>query len=357
MGKKRAKSETEKEIPDWHKGWALVQRGPLGYIGEVRCDNSYPIGKNDWAYVTSKGVIYLNPKKVGSPKEWEYVIAHCTLHLGFGHIRERSDRFWDTACDWVVTKFLRDSHIGLPPLEFHQDLPIVVKNEEQVYQQLRERPELASKVDFSMTGGRPDMVWDGESKVDYTKELAQSLQIAIQNALEDARYDRDHCKSFRRRLSTLYDWAREWFISSYPLLGAVAVSFRIVDDKDVIQRMKLSVAAVSPALQEIYINPRASLDLEEWKFVLAHEFLHAALRHDLRCEDRDPELWNIACDYVVNGWLADMKVGSMPDFVLHDPEFKDLSAESLYDMLYADIRRYVTGKGGDIIFGDCDGNY
>ncbi len=154
-----------------------------------------------------------------------------------------------------------------------------------------------------------------------------------------------------------YETAREWFISGYPLLGAIAASFRIVDDKDTVYRMNLPVAAVNPAMQEIYVNPRARLTPDEWKFVMAHEFLHAALRHDLRCEDRHPVLWNIACDYVINGWLMEMKIGSMPDGVLYDQAFKGLSAESLYDMLFADIRRHIGeygGKSGDIVFGDTD---
>ena len=76
------------------------------------------------------------------------------------------------------------------------------------------------------------------------------------------------------------------------------------------------------------------------------------MRHDLRCEDRDPELWNIVCDYVVNSWLVEMKVGSMPDDALYDPQFKGMSAESLYDLLYDHIRQYTNGNPGDIIYDD-----
>ncbi len=53
------------------------------------------------------------------------------------------------------------------------------------------------------------------------------------------------------------------------------------------RRLNVEIAAVSPQMKEIYINPIARLTQEEWKFVLAHEFLHAALRHDARCEDRE----------------------------------------------------------------------
>ena len=352
MAKKKADPKKAKESPAWEKGFDAARALPIHVPVTVHCDNRYPIGRTDWAYVTSKGDIYLNPRMNGTPKEWEYVIAHCMLHLGFGHIHRDADPFWNTACDWVVTKFLKDSHIGTPPMEFQQEFPFSVKNEEQVYQQLQDRPDKAMPL-FSLTNGRPDMVWDGEAKEDYTEALAWSLQSSIQNALGKASSGENY--SSNRISQTKYGRAKEWFISSYPLLGAIAASFRIVDDRDAVWRMHVPIAAVSPALQEIYINPRARLSLEEWKFVLAHEFLHAALRHDLRCEDRNPELWNTVCDYVINDWLIEMKVGTMPEGLLYDPAFHGQSAESLYDLLYTNIRLYINKEPGDLIYGGDEG--
>ncbi|WP_223166952.1 DUF2201 family putative metallopeptidase [Nonomuraea sp. SYSU D8015] len=56
-----------------------------------------------------------------------------------------------------------------------------------------------------------------------------------------------------------------------------------------------SIAAVSAEAGEIYVNPLAQHSELEWRFVLAHEMLHAALRHGERCGMRDPYLWNVAC--------------------------------------------------------------
>ncbi len=363
MAKKRSNKQEERKDPAWRQGNLRISWGPLCYLhcyhdmnASIQCDNSYPMGKDDWAYITSEGGIFLNPRKTASPREWEYIIAHCLLHLGFGHFREHADQLWNTACDWVVAKFLRDSHIGLPPKEFCQEFPITVKSEEQVYRQLVAHPELAAKVNFGLTAGKADMLWNGESRIDYTKVLAHSLQEAIQEAIAGAEYGNDG--SSPKKPTTTYRVAKEWFVSSYPLLGAVASSFRIVDDENVTMRANIPVAAVNPVLKEIYVDPRSYLSLNEWKFVLAHEFLHAALRHDERCEDRNPVLWNIACDYVINGWLVEMQVGEMPDFALYDPAFKGISAESLYDLLYADIRRRIRDcedKSRDIVFGSGDG--
>ena len=114
-----------------------------------------------------------------------------------------------------------------------------------------------------------------------------------------------------------------------------------MDSGDAVSRLNIPVAAISPQMGEVYSNPRCRLDPEEWKFVLAHEFLHVALRHDLRCADRIPELWNVACDYVVNSWLCEMKVGCMPESALFDNQFHGMSAEAVYDQLCGNIRQYL----------------
>ena len=195
------------------------------------------------------------------------------------------------------------------------------------------------------------MVWNRDDiKTDYTEIFAQSLQASMQKTLMESRGISTGHQHYWTQ--PVYLQARDWFLSSFPLLGAVASAFRIVDSGDVVSRLNIPVAAVSPQLGEIYINPRCRLNLEEWKFVLAHEFLHAALRHDLRCEDRIPELWNVACDYVVNDWLCEMKVGCMPESALFDNQFHGMSAEAIYDQICENIRQYLKENPGDLLYGD-----
>ena len=117
-----------------------------------------------------------------------------------------------------------------------------------------------------------------------------------------------------------------WFVSSYPLLGAMAASMKVVADAEVARGWDINVAAVNAAAGEIYVNPLTSLTQNEWRFVMAHEMLHAALRHGERVGGRDPYLWNVAADLVINGWLLEMGVGAMPDGALHDPVLQGLSA-------------------------------
>jgi predicted metal-dependent peptidase len=100
------------------------------------------------------------------------------------------------------------------------------------------------------------------------------------------------------------------------------------------------------------------LTAEERRFVIAHEMLHAALRHGDRVAHRDRYLWNVACDYVINGWLVEMGVGSPPSIGgLYDATLKGQSAEAIYDRLVTDLRRgrrrkleTLRGRGlGDVL--------
>ena len=47
------------------------------------------------------------------------------------------------------------------------------------------------------------------------------------------------------------------------------------------------------------------LEFEELMFVNLHEICHVALMHVSRRKNRDPELWNIACDLYANRLLAE----------------------------------------------------
>ena len=114
---------------------------------------------------------------------------------------------------------------------------------------------------------------------------------------------------------------------------SIAAAFRMKEDSLLCQRNEIQIAAVDAEAGELYINPACALSEEEWKFVLTHEFFHVGLQHHKRNQGRNPYLWNVACDYVINGWLLEMQVGEMPDGVFFDPEFSGQSAEEIYDRI------------------------
>lgn len=205
----------------------------------------------------------------------------------------------------------------------------------------------------TMGPGKPDLINCHLADTrDYPAILAESLEVAMRKAIKAAAGEEPEEEN-ESIFHKSYIKAKEWFISSYPLLGSIAADFEIIADSGIVGRKNISVAAISPQMKEIYVNPNTRLTQEEWRFVLAHELLHAALRHDVRCGDRDPYLWNIACDYVINGWLVEMQVGNMPENVLYHRAFCEFSAESVYDMIVSDIS-YHRLQSGDILY-DEDG--
>jgi predicted metal-dependent peptidase len=68
---------------------------------------------------------------------------------------------------------------------------------------------------------------------------------------------------------------------------------------------------------------------------LAHEVMHPALHHHVRRSGRHPRRWNEACDYAINPLLLDAGL-SLPDGVLVDNRFREMSAEQIYNQLEAE---------------------
>jgi len=75
---------------------------------------------------------------------------------------------------------------------------------------------------------------------------------------------------------------------------------------------------------------------KEIEFVIAHEILHCVFDHMTRREDRDPQLHNIACDYIVNNTLVRDNIGDKPKAVqiFQDWKYDGWSSEAVYDDIY-----------------------
>lgn len=67
-------------------------------------------------------------------------------------------------------------------------------------------------------------------------------------------------------------------------------------------------------------------------FLLAHETLHVAYLHPIRKGNRDHDLFNIACDYVINYELKQRKF-TFIEGGLYDPQYAGMSAEEVYEKL------------------------
>ncbi len=316
----------------------LAHAGVHRYPGNLCPDDG-------WAAVSESGGIHTHPTRRGEPEEWVYVVAHCLLHLGFGHFEGYRERWreWNAACDCFVAAFLADLKLGRPPGGPVRELP--GRSEDRLYAQFCREGIPAQLARLGTAGPHDDMlrsesrVWYG-APMDWRACFGRGLSMAVTSAVNVAAGREAHLGA-DQRLVTDATRARDWFIASYPLLGALAAAFDIVEDPQLCARLGISIAAVDAESQEIFINPAAGLDEHECRFVMAHELLHVGLRHQARREGRDPFLWNVACDYVINGWLVEMKVGDLPQLgALHDPELKDESAEAVYDRIVSDTRRF-----------------
>ncbi len=351
---------------------------------QVRICGREKLGRKTAAISTADGTVFVNKDVALSPRQWAFAIAHCILHNCFGHYdlekvpgfteinyeghKVKKARFnpklWNIACDIYVDKFLSDIKLGEPI----GDSPVgkipqgVMKDELSIYEYLIQ--EDFNEDDHIYGVGAPDVMdmtgldkpleykpdrWGRETRNDYAADFVSRIASSVRGTISYVAGHEGYRDSGTGRK------AAEWFVSSFPLLGALAASFKIVEDTRYCQNNDIKIAAVNAWDGIIYINTYARLSDEEWKFVLAHEFLHAALMHHKRCEGREPYLWNIATDYVINGWLFEMRVGSMPADVLYDPELKDMSAEEIYDRINEDLKFYLkldTFRGygkGDIL--------
>lgn len=84
------------------------------------------------------------------------------------------------------------------------------------------------------------------------------------------------------------------------------------------------------------------LSKNELLFLVAHEVMHCVYDHLGRRGNRDPKIWNMANDYIVNYTLKSENVGSMPSMGLYDPKYTDdMTSEEVYDDL---IKNSVTVK-------------
>ena len=86
--------------------------------------------------------------------------------------------------------------------------------------------------------------------------------------------------------------------------------------------------------RKLYINKDFFFGLTESEriFLLAHETLHIAYLHPLRGQGKDHELFNVACDYVINAELKQRKFDFIKDS-LYDPQYAGMSAEKVYEKL------------------------
>ena len=112
----------------------------------------------------------------------------------------------------------------------------------------------------------------------------------------------------------------------YPFFGSVVAS---IDYKE-----NMGIPTAGTDGKTIYYNPEylEGLGRDEQTFIFAHGVCHIAFNHILRSEGKDPELWNIATDGVINQFLKKDGLKLAPGGV-DMAEAINYDAEQLYEKL------------------------
>ncbi|MGR8934583.1 MAG: vWA domain-containing protein [Gammaproteobacteria bacterium] len=357
--------------------WALVGRqpvlAPLLAKMTLLLDHDYRVvGEKGWFAVSSAGRLWLHPKRRAEVPTWTRVIALAAACLGFGLVRRRTPQeVWELAALLVADRFCTDLKIGQWPEElFYAPPPLPSGGEDSLFQQL-----CTTRGELELLGWRQALSGSGrslfiESDVDdrwyrppkppeWKKLLAEGIAQGVGDALQVAATGDT---TARQRPDSIAQRAKRRLIDAYPLLGALAAGFALEEDPRICRQYDIQVAAIDVGARTIWMNPAAGLAGGEALFVFAHELLHAGLNHASRRRGRDAYLWNVACDFTINGWLKEMGVGTPPRIgVLYDVEFDTLSAEDIYDRLAQDLRRgrklaTLRGAGMPDLLGDDSGD-
>jgi predicted metal-dependent peptidase len=157
--------------------------------------------------------------------------------------------------------------------------------------------------------------------------------------------------------------ARVKLLLEKPFFGTLATRLEMVDGS------KWCKTAATDG-RKLYYNREfvKAQSMAQLLFLCGHEVLHCVYDHLGRRGSRDPKIWNMANDYIVNYTLIKEGVGKMPDGGLYDERYTDMmTSEEVYDLLIANsttvkmtldehINMDSGGDGDDEGNGDGDGN-
>jgi predicted metal-dependent peptidase len=134
-----------------------------------------------------------------------------------------------------------------------------------------------------------------------------------------------------------------------PFFGALLLNLKMAEQAGI---GTMATDSVKLVYDPKFIESTGPIEL---KTVLAHEALHCALLHPLRRGDRDPQNWNVACDYAVNNLLVETNECArnkgrsepfkFPDGALIDAKYKGQSADQIYGQLSQKPKDKPQGKG------------
>ncbi len=126
----------------------------------------------------------------------------------------------------------------------------------------------------------------------------------------------------------------------YPFFGSVVSNVEYKEDKD--------IGTAGTDGEVIYYNPEFlnNLTVDEQTFIMAHEVCHIAFNHPLRSEGKNPMLWNIATDGVINALLKNDGL-TMIDGGIDIEDAINYNAEQLYEKLLKENEQQNQNSDGN----------
>jgi predicted metal-dependent peptidase len=165
-----------------------------------------------------------------------------------------------------------------------------------------------------------------------TKETASKLK----NWQPDPDITEEQLETMRVEVYDRIVVARVGLLLRHPFFGNMATRLRILAADE-----WLPTAAVDG--RNLYYNTQFfnAMDNKEIEFVIAHEILHCVFDHLGRREERNPMLYNIAADYIVNNLLVRDRIGTKPRIVdcFQDFKYDTWTSEEVYDDLFEEAKK------------------
>lgn len=151
-----------------------------------------------------------------------------------------------------------------------------------------------------------------------------------QNVVEQEELSTEALKALQEEVREKVITARVGLLLRHPWFGNMATRLRV-------QPCDGWCPTAATDGRNLFYNSQFfdKLTTKQIEFVIAHEILHCVFDHIIRRHDRNPKLYNIACDYKVNNTLVRDRIGEKPDLdIFQDFKYDGWTSEEIYDELY-----------------------
>ena len=164
----------------------------------------------------------------------------------------------------------------------------------------------------------------------------KKTQSKLKNWQPDPNITPEQLENMRKEVYDRIVVARIGLLLRHPFFGNMATRLRIQAADE-----WLMTAAVDG--RNLFFNTQFfnAMNNKEVEFVIAHEILHMVYDHLGRRDDRDPMLYNIAADYIVNNLLVRDRIGTKPKVVdcYQDFKYDKWTSEEVYDELFKQAKK------------------